>query len=189
METDADLLRRVDDPVMFERFVLRHIDMVYRYVTRRLGPTDAEEITNDVFLTAYRRADRFSSDADTARPWLLGIATNLIRNHRKREEKHWRHLATTGLDLVDPAAPQQDLDGLEPRLAAALARMRPRHREVLFLSAVAGLTVPEIAEALGASEGTVKSWLHRARARAARDLTDLSVDLGEATADTDGGMA
>lgn len=72
MDTDADLLRRADEPEMFERFVLRHIDMVFRYITRRLGTADAEEITNDVFLTAYRRADRFRSDADTARPWLPG---------------------------------------------------------------------------------------------------------------------
>lgn len=189
METDTDLLRRVHEPEMFDRFVRRHIDMVYGYVARRLGGADAEEVTNDVFLTAYRRADRFRSDADSARPWLLGIAANLIRNRRKHEARHWRHLAATGVDLLDVAAPQRDLDGLEPRLAASLARMRPRHREVLFLSAVAGLTVPEIAEALGASEGTVKSWLHRARTRAARDLTEVSVDIDERATGVDGGVA
>lgn len=187
METDAELLRRVGEREMFDRFVRRHIDMVYAYVARRLGGADAEEITNDVFLTAYRRADRFRSDADSARPWLLGIAVNLIRNRRKQEARHWRHFATTGVDPIDVAAPAQDLDGLEPRLAASLARMRPRHREVLFLSAVAGLTVPEIAEALGASEGTVKSWLHRARTRAMRDLADRMDGPDAAVPDTDGG--
>ncbi len=189
METDSELLRRVDDPEMFERFVRRHIDMVHRYLARRLGAADADEITNDVFLTAYRLADRFQSDADSARPWLLGIATNLSRTRRRREARHLRHLATTGIDLADAAAPQRDLDGLEPRLAASLAHMRPRHREVLFLAAVAELTTREIAEALDVREGTVKGWLHRARARAARDLADTATPLDDVTPDTDGGLA
>lgn len=188
MDTDADLLRRVDDPEMFERFVRRHVDVVHRYVARRLGASDADEITNDVFLTAYRLSGRFRSDADSALPWLLGIATNLLRTRRRREARHYRHLATTGLDLVDASAPQKELDGLDPRLAASLARMRPRHREVLFLSAVAGLSIPEIAEALGAREGTVRAWLHRARTRAASDLSDLAKPREDATTDTDGGL-
>lgn len=189
METDSELLRRVDEPVMFERFVRRHITMVHRYLARRLGASDADEITNDVFLTAYRLADRFHSDADSARPWLLGIATNLAHTRRRREARHLRHLASTGVDPADAAAPAKDLDGLEPRLAASLARMRPRHREVLFLAAVAELTVPEIAEALDVKEGTVKGWLHRARTRAARDLADTITPLDDVAADTDGGLA
>ena len=187
METDRELLDRVDEPECFERFLRRHVDVVHRYVARRLGSRDADEVTNDVFLTAYRQAGRFQSDAESARPWLLGIATNLMRNRRRSEARHLKHLATTGHDPVDPAAPQRDLDGLDPRLAASLARMRPRHREVLFLAAVAELTIPEIAEALDVPEGTVKTWLHRARARAVRDLTDSSVALDE-VADTDGGL-
>ncbi len=189
METDSELLRRVDESEMFERFVRRHVTMVHRYLARRLGASDADEITNDVFLTAYRLAGRFHSDADSARPWLLGIATNLAHTRRRREARYLRHLATTGVDLADAAAPVRDLDGLEPRLAASLARMRPRHREVLFLSAVAGLTTREIAEALEVKEGTVKGWLHRARTRAARDLTDVVTPAENTVPKTDGGLA
>lgn len=187
MDTDRELLGRAAEPAMFERFVRRHVDVVHRYVAGRLGAPDADEVTNDVFLVAFRQADRFRGDNPSARPWLLGIATNLMRNRRRREARHLRRLAQTGVDPADPAAPERDLNGVDPRLAAALASMRPRHREVLFLTAVAELTAPEIAEALDVPEGTVKTWLHRARAHAARELTDSSAALDE-VADTDGGL-
>ncbi len=188
MDSDRELLRRVGEPEVFERFVRRHVSVVYRYVAVRVGASDAEEITNDVFLVVFRQARRFTGDSESARPWLLGIATNLLRNHRRREARRLRRLAIVGLDEVDVAAPQRDLDGVDPRLVAALARMRPRHREVLFLSAVAGLRVPEIAEALNVPEGTVKTWLHRARTRAARELTDPASVPDPTQAKTDGGM-
>ena len=61
-------------------------------------------------------------------------------------------------------------DAVGAALAGALAAMRPRHRDVLFLYAVGGLSHEEIAVALGVPVGTVKGWLHRARATGAKEL-------------------
>lgn len=187
MTTDRELLARTAEPEMFERFVRRHIDVVHRYVASRLGSNDADEITNDVFLVAFRRSETFQGEAPSARPWLLGIATNLLRNRRRQEARRLKNIAAVDVASVPVAAPDVDRDGLDPSLAAALATLRPRHREVLFLAAVAELTVPEIAEALDVPQGTVKTWLHRARARAERELSPPS--SGGPTPEPDGDPA
>lgn len=168
MEADAELLR-ADDDGSFEQFVTRHHASVSRYVARRLGPADADEIVNDVFLTAHRTRARYDAAHASARPWLLGIATNLIRRRHRAEARALRAFAASGVDPVAPDEPPERT-ALSAELAAALARMKPRQRDVLFLYGVAELTLEEIAVALDVPIGTVKSWLHRARAHAVKHL-------------------
>ena len=177
MATDADLLRSAA-PGDFETFVERHHDAVWRYAVRRLGPTDADEIVNDVFMTVHRRRDRYAPTRPDARPWLFGIATNMIRRHRRAETRALRALAVSG---VDPVVPDEPLDrvAFSAEIATALATMRPRQRDVLFLYGVAGLTLDEIAIAIDAPVGTVKSLLHRARAHAAEHLATNTTTDGE----------
>ncbi len=153
----------------FEEFVVRHHDGVHRYVLRRLGPNEADAVVNDVFLTAYRTRSRFRADAEDARPWLLGIATNLIRRERRAEARALRQFAASAIDPVAPHIRSPEV-AISADLAAAMHGMRPKHRDALFLFAVAELTVDEIAEAMEVAPGTVKSWLHRARAHARRVL-------------------
>lgn len=170
--TDAQLLGdATDDDAAFERFVVRHHDTLHRYVLRRLGPNDTDAVVNDVFLTAYRHRDRFRADADDARPWLFGIATNLIRRERRAEARMLRAFAASAVDPVAPHVRSPDV-GPSAEVAAALKGMRPKHRDALFLFAVAELSIDEIAQAMEVSPGTVKSWLHRARKHAQRVLGD-----------------
>src|SRR6266540_2491139 len=103
------------------------------------------------------------------RPWLYGIAANLVRHHWRDERRMLRAYARTSSDPV-LADDSDALDRVEARasrreLAAALAELRPRDREILLLHAWAELSDAEIAAALSLPIGTVKSRLHRTRER------------------------
>jgi len=117
-----------------------------------------------------------------ARPWLLGIATNLLRRHRRTELGRLRAHAAAPVDrargLADDALDRASAAELAPVAAAALARLSRRDREILALLAWADLTYEEIAEALDVPVGTVRSRAHRARARI-RELLDAAAATTE----------
>ena len=184
--SDAQLLGDADpDGHAFEEFVVRHHDALRGYILRRLGPNEADAVLNDVFLTAYRTRDRFRSEADDARPWLFGIATNLIRRERRAEARALRAFAASAVDPVAPHVRTPDV-AVSAEVAAALQGMRPKHRDALFLHAVAELSIDEIAVAMDVAPGTVKSWLHRARAHARRALeTNPTTDAAAPAASTE----
>jgi RNA polymerase sigma factor (sigma-70 family) len=164
--SDADMLGQG----AFAPFVERHHLAVYRYAARRLGPSEADDIVNETFAAAYTQRAKFdASYGGDARPWLLGIATNLIRQHTRREAAALRAYAKSGVDPVAPDSFSGD-PLMGQALAAALASMRKEHRDVLLLHAIADLSHEEIGVALGVPVGTVKGWLHRARAAAAKEL-------------------
>jgi RNA polymerase sigma-70 factor, ECF subfamily len=153
----------------------RHAAAVYRYCARRVGPDAAEDLVGEVFLIAQRRRDRLAA-TDEALPWLYGIATNLLRRHRRDEVRAYRALARTGVDPLGGAtgvaeghearaAERADATVAVRRLAAALAALPRRQRDVLLLYAVGELSYAEIAEALAMPLGSVQSALHRARGR------------------------
>ncbi len=168
--TDAELLVAArETPAAFEHIVVRHHAAIHRYVARRLGAALAEDLVSDVFATAFAIRSRYDDTQASARPWLFGIATNLIRRQSKKERAALRRYTAERADPVAPGATDADR-GFDPVLAGVLAGMRREHRDVLFLFAVANLSLDEIALAMDAPLGTVKSWLHRARESAARGL-------------------
>jgi RNA polymerase sigma-70 factor (ECF subfamily) len=141
---------------------------VLSYTARRVGRDAAEDIGSEVFLVAFKARARFKApESGDARPWLLGIATNLIRAHARVEQ---RQLCALALARPEQSQALASGRGDVARLAGALAELRPEHRDALFLSAVAGFSNGEIGEALGVPVGTVKAWLFRARERAAAAL-------------------
>lgn len=172
---DEQLLARSgEDPDAFGVLVGRHATTLHRYVARRLGPEDAEDIVSDVFLTAHRRRSGFDPAAGEVRPWLFGIATNLIHRHRRSEMRRLDALARLGGRAPDGDTDAEPVTAAERRaLIVALRRMKSEHRDALFLHSVAGLTIEEIGQAMGAPPGTVKSWLHRARALGAEHLAPV----------------
>jgi RNA polymerase sigma-70 factor (ECF subfamily) len=173
--TDAALIAEArTTPAAFEAVVHRHHLAVHRYVARRLGPTDAEDVVSEVFATAYAARARYDGTRADARPWLFGIATNLVRRHHRKEAEILAAYARSGTDPVAPEAPVRD-PALSKALAAALAGMRKEHRDVLLLHAIVDLSHEEIGVALGVPVGTVKGWLHRARTVAARELAARGV--------------
>jgi RNA polymerase sigma-70 factor, ECF subfamily len=168
--SDAALLAAVagGERDAFEPLVGRHLRAVYRFVVRRIGPSDADDVVSETFELAFRNAGSYSAKNESARPWLLGIATNLLRRKAKREARMYRAYARTG---VDPAAASENLaHDLHPALASALADLRREHRDALVLQALGELSCEEIAEVMRVPVGTVKGWLHRARTTVVQQL-------------------
>lgn len=176
--TDAQLLGAVaaGETGALEPLIARHHLALHRFVARRIG-ADAEDVVSETFECAYRRAATYRPMGSDARPWLFGIATNLLRSHARREAAMYRAYARTG---VDPAAASAEDsahvdDGHGRVLARALAQMRVEHRDALLLYAVAELSYEEVACAMQVPVGTVKGWLHRARASASRHLVAAGI--------------
>jgi RNA polymerase sigma-70 factor, ECF subfamily len=142
---------------------------VHRYLRRRVGRDAADDVAAATFAAAYAAWDRFDP-ARPVRPWLFGIATNLLRRHHRDEERKLRAYARTGVDPVGGVDESEvvrrlDANAEQRELALVLAELRPEEREILLLHAWAELGDEEIAAALALPPGTVKSRLHRARAR------------------------
>lgn len=167
----ADALKR---PGEFTELYKRHSAPVFRYIASRLGRESAEDLSSETFLVAFERRDAFNPDALSALPWLLGIATQLIRRNRREEAASWRlSAAFSGLGgegtIHSVHDPSNDADArIEANAAVrsisnAMAKMPKRDREVLALAAWSELDSGGIAEALGIPEGTVRSRLHRCR--------------------------
>jgi RNA polymerase sigma factor (sigma-70 family) len=179
IEDDAGLIRRSQqDPELFAELFRRHAPAIQRYAARRLGPGAAEDIVAEVFLAAFRQRGRYQLSQPDARPWLYGIATNLIGRSRRAEIRQYRALARTGTDPVtEPFTDQVDARvsaaGQVRVLAAALARLPAGHRDALLLVAWADLSYEQAARSLGVPVGTVRSRLSRARAQIRRSLAEL----------------
>lgn len=191
MTTDSELIRRArDSPRIFGDLFHRHATVVHRYIARRAGTETADEVMAETFLVAFERRERFDHTYSDARPWLLGIATNLLAAHRRREARHLHTLARAadpegddgGLGRV---AARADATADLHRLAARVRALPDGDRDVLLLHAWAELTSEQIAHALHIPVGTVRSRLSRARKAlrgSARGTTSKEIDHGRADA-------
>jgi RNA polymerase sigma factor (sigma-70 family) len=161
------------DPEGFSVLFQRHARSVYNHCFRRTASwADAEELTSAVFVEAWRRRHDLRPIDESALPWLLGVANNLLRNHRRSLRRYRAVLAR----LPDPGSQPDPADDVAGRLAdelrmsrvlALVERLPRRDQEVLALCAWAGLTYQEVATVLDIPVGTVRSRLARARARLA----------------------
>lgn len=169
--TDAEIVARsLSEPDAFGLLFERHFDRVYSYLCARVGRDCATELAAETFERAFRFRRRYDCSRPESQPWLFGIATNVLRHHRRKEAQRLRALAAL------PAAtdPGIDVDRLLDRVAAserrsavayALRSLRAGERDVLLLHAWEELRYDEIALALDIPIGTVRSRLSRARAR------------------------
>jgi RNA polymerase sigma factor (sigma-70 family) len=172
---DATIIERsVRDPEAFAVLYDRHAATLHRYVARRLGEGVADDIVADTFLAAFRKRAGFDPGAARdARPWLYGIAANLVGKHARSEIRMLRAYARTGADpvltpyetTVDDALRRIDSAAAQRDLAQAIAALSQGDREVLLMIAWADLSYAEVATALGIPVGTVRSRLHRARTK------------------------
>jgi RNA polymerase sigma-70 factor (ECF subfamily) len=162
--------RSCSEPELFALLFQRHSAGIGRYAARRLGPGAAEDIVAETFLAAFRHRDRYDTARHDARPWLYGIAGNLIRRHHRDEVRQLRALARTGVDQTAESFTERSdarlaADASSRAVAAAIAALDPDQRDVVLLITWAELTYDQAAEALGVPEGTVRSRMNRARAR------------------------
>ncbi|MFV2172564.1 RNA polymerase sigma factor [Actinomadura sp. LOL_016] len=166
---DAELVARFRrDPDQFTAVYDRYFPDVYRYAVGRLDVQTGEDIAAETFCVAFAQRDRFDPRRGSLRPWLFGIATNLMARHRRKEARHYKALIRTGAEgpveghegrVVASLAAQR----LQPELLKALTRLNRGEREVILLIALGQLSHEEVAQTLGIAPGTVRSRLSRAR--------------------------
>jgi RNA polymerase sigma factor (sigma-70 family) len=175
-QTDSEVISRMhDDPELFGTIFDRYYPGIHGFASRRLGRDLADDVAAETFLVAFDRWQRYDTAYDSARPWLFGIASNLIAGHQRAEARRYRALAradqvTTGDPdgaggPADRVVLRLDAQAVRAQLAAALEEIAPADREVVLLIAWGDLTSEEVARALEIPAGTVRSRLHRARRR------------------------
>jgi RNA polymerase sigma-70 factor (ECF subfamily) len=181
--TDVQLVERArtGDEDACRLLVSRYERSVYNLVVRMLRhPAQAQDITQDVFVRVFRHLGTYDP-AHKFSNWILRIARNAAIDAIRRREPEWVPLES-GEGKVSPAdtvaAPagnegpdRVDREETARALEGALARLRPEYREVLVLRYHEDLSYEEIVEVTGLPLGTVKSYLHRARAEMASQLT------------------
>ena len=156
----------------FEELVRLYEKRVYAVALRSSGsPEDAADITQEVFLRAWRSIESFRGDSGFS-TWLFRITMNLCVDfaRHKHAQPQTQPLVIGEEDSERPIpdtapTPEEHLDNRElgRELAAALDEVSEEHRRIVLLRDVSGLSYTEIAEVLEISEGTVKSRLSRAR--------------------------
>jgi len=186
---DTELVRRFNagDEDAFVEIVARHREMMFSAALGHLrNRADAEEITQDVFIHAYRGLARFRGDSSLS-TWLHCIAFNLSRNRYGYYFRRHRHETCSfdctlsddndatfadliASDIPDPAREAANREFLA-HVTMCLGKLNARHREILTLRNLLDHSYEEIAATLGISLGTVKSRLARAR-EALRGLLD-----------------
>ena len=159
------IARSVQDPVAFGEIFHRYAAVIHRYAARRAGDAVADDVTSETFLIAFQHRARFDPAREDARPWLFGIATNLIHRHRIATARVLRAMEHAVCEPVITHDPDDALDAqlAVARLAKRIRRLNAGDRDCLLLFAWAELSYDEIAEALHIPVGTVKSRLNRAR--------------------------
>lgn len=147
------------DEAWFEALVRAHATALHRYLMRRVGADDAQDLSADVLTIAWRRRDDVPDDAQL--PWLYRTAGFVVANHRRKGRPVPVGDVPDEADLDDPAlrAVQDD------QVRRALGSLSPRDRQILLLNAWDGLSGDDLAQVLGVSRGGADAALSRARAR------------------------
>ena len=180
-ESDAAVIRAsLDEPGLFGALFDRHATVVFRYLVRRVGVDDAEALLGEVFRVGFEKRATYDCGRPNARPWLYGIATNLLARHRRSEARRI-HATARLLARQQPADDPTEqvvatLDAVElwPHVAHAVARLPAEERDALILYVWEELSYEEIASALDVPVGTVRSRLNRAR----MSLRELRASMG-----------
>ena len=183
--TDNDAILRCQngDRDAFRHLVDRYRDVLFGTAVLMTGNRAvAEEQVQEALLSAWRGIGKFHPGRPF-KPWVLRILVNAVLSHQRRRTVPQVNLDGNGPEFPDASGldPAETLDALENRLELrrAIANLSPDHRQVVALRYFAGLTVPEVARALGTREGTVKSRLHRALALLRQQLKDGSLETSE----------
>ena len=182
-DTDGEIIRLArGNPALFGELYDRHASALYRYAARRAGEFAADDVIAETFLVAWERLDSYDLNHDDARPWLFGIATNLLRRHHRTEARLLKTAAKSALrnsvaDETDRVAARTDALAATGHIAMALKSMPAIDRDTLLLYAWGELTYEGIAAAMDVPVGTVRSRLNRARRTLRNELDPTQTEL------------
>jgi RNA polymerase sigma-70 factor (ECF subfamily) len=164
---DGDAIARsLVSPEAFTQVFDQHYASIHRFIARRAGRETADDLAAQTFTLAFAHRGRYRDDLGTARPWLLGIATNLLRAEHRTEERQLQvverlgHEAMSSSGMMAGFASSASED--DERLDTALAGLHPDQRDALLLHALGDLSYAEIAGVLEIPVGTVRSRISRA---------------------------
>ena len=157
---DEDALRRAYD---------EYGRLVYSFCARSLGPERAKDVTQEVFLSAWRARDRYDPTKGRLGAWLMGIARNRVIDNVRSEKRHSdRRADEDSVELSTEAEVERTSEQM--LVADALRELPERSRRVITLAYFHDLTHPQIAEQTNIPLGTVKSDIRRGLARIRRHL-------------------
>jgi RNA polymerase sigma-70 factor (ECF subfamily) len=160
------------DPQALSAFVQRFQSSVFGLCYRMLSHReDAEDVSQDVFLRAFRNLHQWDANRPLI-PWLLTIAANRCRTWLGNRLQ--RELPAEFAENVPARGGEPQVD-LAEELQLALDKLREEYRLCFVLYHLNELSLSEIAEVIGSPEGTIKTWLHRARRELADHLQRRSI--------------
>jgi RNA polymerase sigma-70 factor (ECF subfamily) len=174
---DRELIRRYleGDVSAFDELMRAHEDRVFAICLRMMRDRDsALDATQDVFLTVFRKADRYKEQAAFS-TWLYRVAVNTCYDHLRRQK---RKRTTSMPDHLDPSDPRSgdefNAAELRPDIETALAGLTPEFRAAVVLVDLDGMSLEGAADTLEIPVGTVKSRVFRARRQLAKDLGNFA---------------
>ena len=196
---EADVVRRAQqgDAAAFEHIYRLHSRRVYSLCLRMAGnPTDAEDLTQDVFLQLFRKIGTFRGESAFS-TWLHRMSVNIVLMRFRKKPKGETSLETVTNQDEDSSGPAKEfggadlrLDGVIDRVAlqAAISELAPGYRAMFVLHYVQGYKHNEIARILGCTTGNSKSQTHKARVRLRellrKTLLGSEPEHGEARSDS-----
>ena len=174
----------------FETLIARFHDEIYRYLWRLLGPDDAQDATQDVFMRAYQSYGRLRPDSNH-RAWLYKIATNVCLNEIRKPQFRVQHQSLHGSPLDGgndedrksefgtTATPEKIFErrDLSRIIKQALSQIPEKQRIAFILNKYQELSYSEVADVMDSSERAVKSLIHRAKEALAERLKPFTAEL------------
>ena len=160
------------DPHTFAVLFERHAGSLHRYLARRIEAVAVDDVLSETFVIAFRTRHAYDDAYPDARPWLFGIATNVVRHHRRSEARRARMIGRVGAtasrdhlapDTADEVVARLDRENVVQQMRTVLALLDDKYADVLTLFTGPQLTYEEIARALTIPVGTVRSRLSRGR--------------------------
>jgi RNA polymerase sigma factor (sigma-70 family) len=151
-------------PDAFVRVVQRHEAAVHGFLARRAGRQAADDLLGEVWVRAFAARGGYDAGRADARPWLYGIARNVLRAHWRAGPDPGHAAAEEAADPWDDVVDRLDSAARVRALVSALRALPAAEHDVLLLVAWEQLTPAEAAAVLGVPQGTARSRLHRARA-------------------------
>jgi RNA polymerase sigma-70 factor (ECF subfamily) len=157
------------DTVAYERLYRRHAARIHGLALRMMGPEEAEECTQEVFIRAWEKLGSFRGDAAFG-TWLYRLGVNTILTLRSKRTRRQERVALAGDGVLEAVPGRSGGSTVRMDLEKALPRIPERARDVFVLHDVEGFRHEEIAKMLSINIGTSKSQLHRARMLLRRHL-------------------
>lgn len=172
IEREQNQIAALGSRESFDAIVEKHYRGIFNYALRLLGsPDDAADAAQITFLKAHRSIGEFDPSRPL-KPWLFRICANACTDILRTRRRACDSLDQHAYMLESDSKPETDAERgeLSREVRKAVDRLPERYRSIILLRHYAHLDVEEIAKKIGAPEGTIKSWLFRARALLRQDL-------------------